>query len=88
MLVFMTDGQANVASDGTPGRTRATSDAYDAAARLRASGWPTLLIDTAPRPQASAQRLAQAMGARYQPLPVARAGQVSQAVRAAIGALH
>ena len=41
-----------------------------------------LWLDTAPQPQPAAQRVAQAMGARYLPLPHADARQVSQVVQA------
>jgi magnesium chelatase subunit D len=40
-------------------------------------------VDTSPRPQANAQRLAVEMGARYLALPYADASMLSRAVRAA-----
>jgi magnesium chelatase subunit D len=42
-----------------------------------------LLIDTAPQPGPAAARLAQALRARYLPLPYADAQRLSQAVRSA-----
>ena len=86
VAVLLTDGRANVARDGTPGRARAEQDALDAARRLRAAGLACLLIDTAARPQAAAERLAREMGARYLALPHADAAALSRAVRAGIEA--
>jgi magnesium chelatase subunit D len=55
VVVMLTDGRANIARDGTPGRERATQDALVAAATLRACGASALLLDTSPQPQAGAQ---------------------------------
>jgi magnesium chelatase subunit D len=85
MVVMLTDGRANIARDGTPGRERATQDALAAAATLRACGASALLLDTSPQPQTGAQALAQCMGATYLPLPHADARAMSQAVRLATG---
>lgn len=84
VAVLLTDGHANVARDGTPGRPRAESDALDAARRLRAMGPDCLLIDTASRPQPAAKRVAEAMGARYLALPCADAASLGKAVRAGV----
>ncbi len=83
VVVLLTDGRANLARDGTPGRVRAGEDALASAQRWRISGIGALWLDTSPQPQAQAQQIAMAMGARYLPLPYADARQVSQAVRAA-----
>ena len=83
LVVLLTDGRANIARDGAAGRDRAAADALAAARAFRAFAVPALLLDTSPQPQASAQALAQAMGARYRPLPHADAARLSQAVRAA-----
>ncbi len=84
LLVLLTDGKANVARDGSPGRPRAEEEALDAARRLRAmQRGACLVVDTSPRPQAQARALAEAMGARYLPLPYAGAEILSRAVRAA-----
>ena len=81
MLVFLTDGRANVGRDGRGGREGAVADALAAAARLRAGRAASLFIDTSPRPQAGAAEIAAAMGARYLPLPSANAELLSGAVR-------
>ncbi|MBT9455497.1 MAG: magnesium chelatase subunit D [Burkholderiaceae bacterium] len=80
LLVFLTDARANIASDGSPGRALAMQDALAAAARLRAQGLRSVLIDTSPRPQPQAVALAQAMAARYVPLPQGQAADVHAAV--------
>ncbi|WP_240936456.1 magnesium chelatase subunit D [Hydrogenophaga crocea] len=82
-LVLLTDGRANIAADGSPGRERAGSDALCAARRLRGCGAAALLIDTSPMPHPHARGVADAMGARYLPLPHAGAGELSRAVRGA-----
>ncbi len=83
MVVLLTDGRANIARDGSPGRPQAAADALAAARALRAGGFAALLLDTSPQPQAVAQQLAVAMGATYLPLPHAGAAQLSHAVRGA-----
>jgi magnesium chelatase subunit D len=80
-LVVLTDGQANVARDGTGGRQRAGEEALLAARALQAGGFRVLLIDTAPRPQPQARALADAMRARYLPLPHADARALAGAVQ-------
>jgi magnesium chelatase subunit D len=85
VVVLLTDGRANIARDGTPGRTQAGADALLAARQFKLAGLSALLIDTSPQPQAVAQALAQAMGAAYVPLPFAGAQGLSQAVRLAAG---
>ena len=83
VLVTLTDGRANVARDGTGGRSVAEAEALTAARQMKLSGFSSLLIDTAPRAQAFARSLAEAMGARYVPLPFADASRMSAAVRQA-----
>ncbi len=85
VVVMLTDGRANIARDGSPGRERATQEALAAASALRACGASTLLLDTSPQPQAGARALAQCMGATYLPLPHADARAMSTAVRLATG---
>ncbi len=84
VIVLLTDGRANIARDGSPGRARANDDALAAARQLRLDGFSALLLDTSPQPQETARLLAQAMGARYLPLPHAGAATMSQVVRAAL----
>ena len=83
LVVLLTDGRANVTRSGEPGRGRANEDALAAARAYRGAGLPALLVDTAARPQEAARRLAEAMAARYLPLPQADAASLGAAVRAA-----
>ena len=82
VLVFFTDGQANITNEGVGDRAKAEVDATEAAKHLRASGIRCLLIDTSPRPQPRARKLAEDLGARYLPLPAAQAQKLSAAVKA------
>jgi len=83
VLVWLTDGRANIARDGSPGRSKATDEALAAARQLRLPGVCSLLLDTSPQAQPSARQLADAMGATYLPLPHAGATGMAQAVRLA-----
>lgn len=83
ILVFLTDGGANITRDGRRGRAHAQEEALEAAKMIRSLGQTALLIDTSPRPQPRAEHLADAMGAQYLPLPMAGAQSVSNAVKAA-----
>jgi len=80
-VVFLTDGRANVARDGSHDREAAERDAFAAARRLFAAGITALLVDTAPRSRPAARDLAAAMGARHLPLPHGDARSLSAVVR-------
>jgi magnesium chelatase subunit D len=82
VLIVMTDGRANVARDGSGGRTRANEEALGAARVVRGLEITALVIDTSPRPQPQGRELAKEMGAIYLPLPHADANSLTQAVRA------
>ncbi len=81
VLIMITDGRGNLARDGKPDRERAQADAMQAAAELRLCGVQALLIDTGPRPQPAAEKIAAAMGARYLALPYADSATLSGAVK-------
>ena len=81
VLVFLTDGQANIGFDGVGNRARAQEDATLAARALRVARLPALLIDTSARPQAKAEKLAGEMGARYLPMPSADMARLSRIVQ-------
>jgi magnesium chelatase subunit D len=83
LMVVLTDGKANIALDGSAGRARAGDDALAMARLLRRESIRALLVDFSPRAQPEAQRLAEALGARYLPLPRAQASRVADAVRVA-----
>lgn len=88
MLVMLTDGRANIARDGSPGRPAAERDALAAAKQLAARGVATLLIDSAPTPHPAAQQLALALRARYLALPHADARMLSKAVQGGLTMAH
>ena len=85
ILALLTDGRANVALDGTPGRDRAEADTAQMARLWRATGAASVVIDTASRPEAGLKRLSAAMGGVYLPLPRADAARMSTALEAALG---
>ena len=86
IIVLLTDGRANIARDGRPGRGQASADAIASAQQFRLAGLASVLLDTSPQPQPTALALALAMGATYLPLPHAGAQVMSQAVRGAMTA--
>lgn len=85
VIVLLTDGRGNIALDGKPDRARAAEEAKLSARFTRALGCAALLVDTSPRPQRRAQELAEAMAARYLPLPYAGAAAISAAAQQAAG---
>lgn len=82
-VIVLTDGRANIARDGKPGRPQAEADVQSAARRFRVADVAAIVLDTSPRPQPQAEQLAREMGARYLPLPHADANALSAAIRAA-----
>lgn len=82
-VVVLTDGRANIAADGSAAREAAERDAMAAAAAIGASGIASAFVDISARPRPEGARLAQAMGARYLPLPRADAAAMHAAVTAA-----
>ncbi len=82
IVVLLTDGRANVARDGEPGRVRAEEDALAMARQVRAARLTALVVDTSPQPAAQAQKLAREMDAMYRALPYAGAATLSAAVQA------
>lgn len=79
-LVFLTDGRANIARDGTPGRAQAQVDAEQSAKLASQIKIRSLWIDTSPQAREEGQQIAQLIGSYYLPLPHARAQELSQAV--------
>jgi magnesium chelatase subunit D len=83
-LAMLTDGRANVALDGSPGRGRAQEDALRLAQAVRYAGVPGLVIDTGNRPSEQARAIAAAMVATHLPLPRADARALSAALDSAL----
>lgn len=82
-VIVLTDGRANIARDGSPGRPQAEEDAKASARQFRAVGINSVVIDMSPRPGPQAEAFAKEMDARYLPLPHADATVLAQAVTAA-----
>ena len=84
LVVMMTDGRANIARDGSPGRKQAEVDALAAGARFASQHIPAMFVDTSPRGEVVARRLAEAMKARYILLPSADAKALGGLVKTAM----
>lgn len=69
LLVFLTDGRANVGRNGQGGRAIAEAEALAAARALRAAGLAALVIDTSPGSAPQAAAIAEAMDATFLMLP-------------------
>ncbi len=80
-LVMLSDGRPNVTLQGQGGRAQALEDALTLARQWRAHGLPAIWLDTSARPEPQAQQLAQEMGARYVPLPLANGRRMAQAIQ-------
>jgi magnesium chelatase subunit D len=80
-IVMLTDGRANIARSGAPGRAAAHADALAAARALPLCD--ALFIDSSPKPNPLAHEIAAAMHARYVALPHPGAAHLSGVVRAA-----
>jgi magnesium chelatase subunit D len=83
VVIFLTDGKANVARDGTGGRARAQDEAMQAAKALRALSLRSVVLDISPKPTEMADALARQMGATYLPLPRADAASIATLARTA-----
>jgi len=81
-LVMLSDGRPNVTLQGQGGRAQALEDALTLARQWRSHGLPAIWLDTSARPEPQAQQLAEEMGARYVPLPLANGNRMAQAVQA------
>lgn len=82
VLVFLTDGEANVTLEGNGGRAAAEADVESASKALRLRGLPAIVIDTSPRPNPKARKLSERLAARYIPLPAADPAKLADVVRA------
>ena len=79
-LVFLTDGRANIAKDGSPGRPKAMADAQQSARFASLHSFKSLWIDTSPQARDEGKAMAALLGSMYLPLPNAGANEVSQAI--------
>ncbi len=83
-LALLTDGKANIALDGAPGRTQAETDVLRLARLVSSEGLAATVIDTGNRPTPAARVLADTMGATYLPLPRADARALAGAMTSAL----
>lgn len=83
-IVLLTDGRANVALDGAANRGRATQDAENIAAHIRATGVEAITLDLGNRPTKFLAELAGKMDGLYMPLPRADARKMSGAIAHAL----
>ena len=81
-LVILTDGRANIAADGSPGRPQAAADAEAAAKAIYARGIDALVVDISARPGPEGAALALALGGRFLALPRADARMLQAAINA------
>lgn len=81
-LVILTDGRANIAADGTPGRPQAAADAEAAAKAIAVRGIDSLVVDISARPGPEGAALAAALGGRFLALPRADARMLQAAINA------
>jgi magnesium chelatase subunit D len=81
-LVILTDGRANIAADGAPGRPQAAADAEAAAKAISARGIDALVVDISARPGPEGAALAAALGGRFLALPRADARMIQAAINA------
>lgn len=81
-LVILTDGRANIAADGSPGRGQAKDDAEAAAKAIALRGIDALVVDISARPGPEGAALAQALGGRFLALPRADARMLQAAINA------
>lgn len=81
-LVILTDGRANIAADGSPGRVAAAADAEAAAKAIAARGIDALVVDISARPGPEGAALAKALGGRFLALPRADARMLQAAIQA------
>ncbi len=81
-LVILTDGRANIAADGSPGRPQAKLDTEAAARAILARGIDALVVDISARPGPEGAELARALGGRFLALPRADARMIQAAINA------
>ena len=84
-IALLTDGRGNIALDGSANRAAAEADALRLAGAIRRSAVPTVVIDTANRPQGGLKLLADSLGASYIALPRADANKLAAILGQALG---
>ena len=82
MLVMMTDGNGNVALDGSVDRVQSREEVAGLARQLAMQGMQVVMIDISARPRETARAFAASLHADYVALPRADAASVSRLVSA------
>jgi len=80
LLVMMTDGNGNIALDGTADRAQSREDVAAVSRHIASLGIRTVMIDISARPRESARAFAAGLHADYVALPRADAAAVSRLV--------
>ena len=80
LVVFLTDGRANIGKGGLAGRAEARQEASQEAKSCRAARLASLVIDLSARPCPAARDLAEDLGGRYLALPQADAAGLADAI--------
>lgn len=80
VVAILTDGKANVTQDGRADRVAAMAEAMDAARAMAAAGIASIVIDISARARPEAAELAEALGGRYLPLPMAGSAAMVAAI--------
>lgn len=86
-IIMLTDGRANVTRDGEGNKVKALEETMASARLLAAEGIDAMVIDVSPEPKHHARALADAMHARYLPMPRAGAHDIARPVNQALRAL-
>jgi magnesium chelatase subunit D len=86
-IIMLTDGRANVTRDGEGNKVKALEETMASARLLAAEGIDSMVIDVSPEPKHHARALADAMHARYLPMPRAGAHEIARPVNQALRAL-
>lgn len=79
-LVILSDGRANVTLQGEGSRPIAKAQALSWANVWRAAHIKGIWLDTSVRPEPNAQEIANAMGAKYVPLPMADGTRMAKTI--------
>lgn len=86
-IIMLTDGRANVTREGEGNKVKAIEETMASARLLAAEGIDSMVIDVSPEPKHHARALADAMHARYLPMPRAGAHDIARPVNQALRAL-
>ena len=85
LLVMMTDGNGNIALDGTADRAQSREDVAALSRHIAVQPMQKVMIDISARPRESARAFAAGLHADYVALPRADAGSVSRLVSSYMG---